>query len=391
MLESDRMARTIGVVTVARSDYGHLVPLLEALRDCPDVALQLHVAGGHLSPRFGETVRAIEADGWPIAARVETVGASDAAVEVAAGLGAGVAGFARALERTRPDLLVLLGDRGEMLAAAVAALPLVIPVAHLHGGEITEGAIDEQARHAITKLAHLHFPAAEAYARRIRQMGEEPWRVHCLGAPGLDRFARPAALSREDLARRIGLPLRRPTLLVTFHPATLAPGEAGQHTAELAAALETVDGDVVITYPGADAAYDAVIRRFEALAASRPGTRVVPALGEDGYGAMLREADVMVGNSSSGLIEAPTFALPAVNVGIRQRGRVRGANVIDVEAAREEIVAGIRRALDPAFRAGLRGLANPYGDGHAAPRIARVLREVELGPRLLRKRFVDLT
>lgn len=384
------MARTIGVVTVARSDYGHLVPLLEALRDDPDIALRLYVAGAHLSPRFGETVRAIEEDGWAIAARVETVGASDAAVEVAAGLGAAVAGFARALERARPDLLVLLGDRAEMLAAAVAALPLVIAVAHLHGGEVTEGAIDEQARHAITKLAHLHFPAAEAYARRIRQMGEEPWRVHCLGAPGLDRFVRPPALSREELARRIGLPLRRPTLLVTFHPATLAPGEAGRHTAELAAALETVEGDVVITYPGADAAYDAVIHRLEDLAATRPGTRMVPALGEDGYGALLREADVMVGNSSSALIEAPTFALPAVNVGIRQRGRVRGANVIDVEAGREEIAAGIRRALDPAFRAGLRGLANPYGDGHSAPRIARVLREVELGPRLLRKRFVDL-
>src|SRR5262249_37421979 len=194
---------------------------------------------------------------------------------------AAVAGFARALDRARPDLLVVLGDRAEMLAAAVAALPQVIPVAHLHGGEVTEGAIDEQARHAITKLAHLHFPAAEAYARRIRQMGEEPWRVHCLGAPGLDRFARASALSREDLARRIGLPLRRPTLLVTFHPATLAPGEAGAHTAELAAALETIEGDVIITYPGADAAYDAVIRRFEALAATRPGTRMVPALGED--------------------------------------------------------------------------------------------------------------
>src|SRR6185503_16992216 len=190
VLESEGMARTIGVVTVARSDYGHLVPLLEALRDTPGITLQLYVAGAHLSPRFGETVGAIEADGWPISARVETIGASDAAVEVAAGTGAGVAGFARAFAAGRPDLIVVLGDRAEMLAAAVAALPLAIPVAHLHGGEVTEGAIDEQARHAITKLAHLHFPAAEPYARRIRQMGEEPWRVHCVGAPGLDRFAR---------------------------------------------------------------------------------------------------------------------------------------------------------------------------------------------------------
>jgi len=384
------MARTIGVVTVARSDYGHLVPLLEALRDTPGITLQLYVAGAHLSPRFGETVSAIEADGWPISARVETIGASDAAVEVAAGTGAGVAGFARAFAAGRPDLIVVLGDRAEMLAAAVAALPLAIPVAHLHGGEVTEGAIDEQARHAITKLAHLHFPAAEPYARRIRQMGEEPWRVHCVGAPGLDRFARGAAMTREELARRIGLPLRRPTLLVTFHPVTLEPGEAGGHSAELAGALEMVDGDVVITYPSADAAHDAVIRRLEALAATRPGTRMIPALGEDGYRALLQEADVMVGNSSSGLIEAPSFGLPVVNVGIRQQGRLRAANVIDVGHGREEIAAGIRRALAPGFRAGLRGLVNPYGDGNAAPRIARVLREVELGPRLVRKRFVDL-
>ena len=384
------MARTIGVVTVARSDYGHLVPLLEAFRDHSAVALQVYVAGAHLSARFGRTVAAIEADGWPITERIETTGASDAAADVAAGAGAGVAGFARAFARGRPDLVVVLGDRLEMLAAAVAALPLALPVAHIHGGEVTEGAIDEQARHALTKLAHLHFPAAEAYAHRILQMGEEPWRVHCVGAPGLDRFARLAPVPRAELARRIGLPLRRPTLLVTFHPVTLEPGEAGAHSEELAAALEAMEGDVVITYPGADAAHDVVIRRLETLAATRPGTRMVPALGEDGYGALLREADVMVGNSSSGLIEAPSFGLPVVNVGIRQRGRLRAANVIDVGHRREEIVAGIRRALAPEFRESLRGLVNPYGDGHAAPRIAQVLGSVELGPRLIRKRFVDL-
>jgi UDP-hydrolysing UDP-N-acetyl-D-glucosamine 2-epimerase len=389
VLESGSMARTVGVVTVARSDYGHLVPLLEALRDRPGLALQLYVAGGHLSARFGRTVDAIERDGWPITARVETVGASDAAVDVAAGTGAGVAGFARAFAAGRPALIVLLGDRLEMLAAAVAALPLTIPVAHLHGGEITEGAIDEQARHALTKLAHLHFPAAEVYARRLLQMGEEPWRVHCVGAPGLDRLARLPVVSRAELARRIGLPLRRPTLLVTFHPVTLEPGEAGAQAEELAAALASVEGDVVITYPGADAGHVAVIDRLGTLAAVRPGTRVVPALGEEGYGALLREADVMVGNSSSGLIEAPTFGLPAVNVGIRQRGRLRAANVIDVGYGREEIAAGIRRALEPGFRESLRGLVNPYGDGRAAPRITEVLASVALGPSLLRKRFVD--
>ena len=276
-----------------------------------------------------------------------------------------------------------------MLAAAVAALPLTIPVAHLHGGEVTEGAIDEQARHAITKLAHLHFPAAEPYAGRILQMGEESWRVHCCGAPGLDRLARLASVPREELARRVGLPLLRPTLLVTFHPVTLEPEETGRQVGELAAALEAVNGTVIITYPGADVGHREVISRLEALAASRPETRMAIGLGEDGYCSLLREADVMIGNSSSGLIEAPSFGLPVVNVGSRQRGRLRAANVIDVEPARNEIVAGVRRALDPAFRASLAGLVNPYGDGHAAPRIAKVLAGVELGPRLLRKQFVD--
>jgi UDP-hydrolysing UDP-N-acetyl-D-glucosamine 2-epimerase len=381
--------RTIGVVTVARSDYGHLIPLLEALRDTPGITLQLYVAGAHLSPRFGHTVDVIVADGWPITERVEMSPDSDTAEDVAAAAGIGLAGFARGFARGRPDLIMLLGDRLEMLAAAVAALPLTIPVAHLHGGEVTEGAIDEQARHAITKLAHLHFPAAEPYAGRILQMGEESWRVHCCGAPGLDRLARLASVTREELARRVGLPLLRPTLLVTFHPVTLEPEETGRQVGELAAALEAVNGTVIITYPGADVGHREVISRLEALAASRPETRMAIGLGEDGYCSLLREADVMIGNSSSGLIEAPSFGLPVVNVGSRQRGRLRAANVIDVEPARNEIVAGVRRALDPAFRASLAGLVNPYGDGHAAPRIAKVLAGVELGPRLLRKQFVD--
>jgi UDP-N-acetylglucosamine 2-epimerase (non-hydrolysing) len=383
------MPRMIGVVTVARSDYGHLVPVLEEIRSAPGLEPVLFVAGAHLSPRFGRTVSAIEADGWPIAERIEACAESDRPGDIAAAAGAAAGGFARALARAHPDLLVVLGDRIEMLAAAMAALPLTVPVAHIHGGEITEGAIDEQARHAITKLSHLHFPAAEPYARRILQMGEEPWRVHCCGSPGLDRLGRLASVPRQELARRLGLPLARPTLLVTFHPVTLEQTETAAQVEELAAALEKARGDVIITYPGADAIHDAVIRRFEALTASRPRTRFLPALGEETYCSLLREADVMVGNSSSGIIEAPSFGLPVVNVGSRQVGRLRAANVIDVPPVQAEIAAGIERALDPAFRQTLRGLVNPYGDGRAAPRIVRVLREAELGPRLLRKRFVD--
>ncbi len=383
------MSRLIGVVTVARSDYGNLTPVLAGIRDAPDLRLALFVGGAHLLPRFGATVRAIEADGWPIAARVEGARDEDTPEAIAAGAGAAVSGFARAFAAHRPDLLVVLGDRVEMLAAAVAALPFALPVAHIHGGEVTEGAMDEQARHAITKLSHLHFAAAEVYAERIRVMGEEPWRVHCTGAPGLDRLAALATLPREALAARLALPLRRPTLLVTFHPETLAYADVPAQVEELAAALEKTEGDVIVTFPGADTSAYAIITRLRALALARPRTRLVESLGDDVYASLLREADAMVGNSSSAIIEAPSFGLPAVNIGDRQRGRLRGANVIDVGHGRDAIAAGIRRALDPAFRRALSGRPNPYGDGRAAPRIVRVLREVELGPRLVRKRFAD--
>ena len=384
------MPRTIGVVTVARSDYGHLLPVLEAIRTAPGLGLQLLVSGSHLSPRFGRTVTLIERDGWPIAERIETALESDAPADLAAAAGGAVAGFARALARRRPDVLLVLGDRLEMLSAAMAALPLTIPVAHVHGGEVTEGAIDEQIRHAITKLAHLHFPAAPVFARRILQMGEESWRVHCVGAPGLDRLAATATLSRPELAARLDLALRRPTIIVTLHPVTLEAEDTAFHADELVAALGRIEGDVVLSSPGADTAYQTITRRLEALAATRPHTRFVPSLGEDVYCSLLGEADAMVGNSSSGLIEAPSFGLPVVNVGRRQHGRLRGANVIDVGHGRDEILAGLRRALDPAFRQSLAGLANPYGDGHAAPRIVKVLTEVALDRRLLHKRFVDV-
>jgi UDP-hydrolysing UDP-N-acetyl-D-glucosamine 2-epimerase len=266
----------------------------------------------------------------------------------------------------------------------------MVPLAHIHGGEVTEAVIDEQIRHAITKLAHVHFAASEPYARRLRQMGEESWRIHVCGAPGLDRFRAMPFLSRDELAARLGAPLGRPTLLVTFHPVTLARGETERHVTELLGALESVDADVVITSPGAEVDSLGIVERLNTFAGRRSRARFVSSLGDEVYGSLLGQVDAMIGNSSSGLIEAPSFALPVVNIGDRQRGRLRAANVIDVGHGRAEIAAGIARALDPAFRRGLAGLANPYGDGQAVPRIVRVLRELDLGPRLLRKRFIDL-
>ena len=383
--------RRIGVVTVGRSDYGHLRSVLDGIRRAPDLELVLFVGGMHLAPEFGQTVREIEADGVPVAERIEMLESGDTPEAVAISTGRGVGGFARAFARRRPDLVVVLGDRFEMLAAAVAALPFALPVAHIHGGEVSEGAIDNQIRHAITKLAHLHFASADVHARRIARMGEEAWRIHAVGAPGLDRLAGLAALPREALARELGLPTEAPWLLVTFHPVTLEFHDTASHVDELLAALEKTDGTLVITYPNADTSGRLIIERLEEFAARHPGRcRLARNLGERHYLSLLRHADMMIGNSSSGLIEAPSFGLPAVNIGARQRGRLRGANVIDVAPAREAIGRGIEGAQAPAFRARARAAANPYGDGRAAPRIVDILRGVPLDARLVQKRFAEV-
>jgi GDP/UDP-N,N'-diacetylbacillosamine 2-epimerase (hydrolysing) len=379
--------RSVAAVTVSRSDWGHQRPVLEAIRSESGLSLQLYVAGMHLEPEFGLTVREIERDGWPIAARISMTETDDSPHGVAASTGRGIEGFARAYAETRPDLVVVLGDRFEMLAAAVAALPFVIPVAHIHGGEETEGAMDNQIRHAITKLAHIHFASADVHARRLAQLGEEAWRIHSVGAPGLDRLRAVPDRSREELAGLLGLDPRVPWLLVTFHPVTLEYRDTASHITGLLAALEKADAQIVMTYPNADTAGRVIIERIEEFAFRHPRVWLARSLGEDTYLSLLKHADVMVGNSSSGLIEAPSFGLPVVNVGSRQRGRLRGGNVVDVGYGREEILRGLERALDPGFRAGLRGMANPYGDGQAATRIVEVLRAIPLDARLIQKRF----
>jgi UDP-hydrolysing UDP-N-acetyl-D-glucosamine 2-epimerase len=381
--------RKIGVVTVGRSDYGILRPLLWAIDADEELELALYVGGAHLAPEHGETVREIEADGFTITERVEPAPQEDTAAAVAQALGRGVAAFAGAFERTAPDLVVLLGDRYEMLAAAVAAVPLRLPLAHVHGGESSEGAFDEAIRHALTKLSHLHFASAEEHARRIRQLGEEPWRIVVSGAPGLDAIRDTPPLDDPELEQRVGMRLNGRTLIVTYHPATLDPQDPAAAAEELVAAVEQSGLPAVFTFPNADPGSSGVRAAFERYARRRDDATVVANLGSRAYFALMRRAAAMVGNSSSGIVEAPSFELPVVNVGIRQQGRLRAANVIDVASDRASILAGIRRAVSPEFRASLAGLENPYGDGRAAERIVDVLKRVELGPKLLQKRFVD--
>lgn len=380
--------RTIAVVTVARSDYGIYKPVLAAIKADRRLSLQVVAGGTHLSRRHGMTVRLIEKDGLRVAARVPTVSASDEPAGIAGAIARASAGFARAWARLKPDLILVLGDRYEMHAAALAALPFLIPVAHIHGGELTEGAFDDSLRHSLTKLSHLHFPATARAARRIRQLGEEPWRVTVSGAPALDGFLSRPPLTRAAWAKRLGLPPGPAPLLVTFHPATLEYERAEAQTRELLAALDGAGRPVVLTMPNADTRSGRVRRMLRRWADSRPGVRLFENLG-DLYPSTLAHAAAMVGNSSSGIIEAPSFGLPVVNVGSRQRGRERGANVIDAAPSRASIAAALRRALDPRFRRSLAGRANPYGRGRAARTIAARLASAPLS-RLIPKKFNDL-
>ena len=382
--------RSIGVVTVARSDYGIYKSLLDAIQASPDLELSLYVSGMHLSPDFGLTVEAIESDGYPIAARVEMLLSSDTAEGISKSIGVGVMGFAQCFASRSPDILVVLGDRFEMFAAAVAALPFTIPIVHIHGGERTEGQIDEAIRHAITKMAHLHFVAAEEYAHRVVQMGEQPWRVVVSGAPSLDNLRTMEIPGREELERLLGIDLQERFLLVTYHPVTLQPHAVESQLGELLGALDEAQVPCLFTYSNADVAGRRIIREIQKFASSRSDARVIANAGLRGYYGLMSAAAAMVGNSSSGLIEAASFRLPVVNVGDRQRGRIRPPNVLTVGNARDEIVSGIRRALSEEFRQSLANLENPYGDGTAATTISDVLANVEIDNRLIMKEFHDI-
>ncbi len=382
-------ARKIAVVTVARSDYGIYRPLLRRLETAPDLTLQLIVAGMHLAPEFGDTRAEILADGFQPAAEVECCLAGDRPGTLARAMGLGTIGYAQALETLRPDILIVLGDRFEMHAAAVAAQPFLIPVVHIAGGALTGGAIDDSLRHSMTKLASLHFPEIEVYAARIQQMGEPPNRIHVTGSLNLDNLAALEPLSLDELNRRFGLALTpdAPPLLVTFHPVTRAYRDTETHVTALLQALDKAGRPIVFTAPNADTEGRRVMAMIEAFVEARPRAYRVAHFGSQAYFSMMAQAAAMVGNSSSGIIEAASFRLPVVNIGSRQDGRFAPENVIHVGDTAADIAAGIARATDPDFRDGLQQLSNPYGDGRAAERMVEVLRGLELNRSLIEKPF----
>lgn len=384
------MSRRICVITGTRAEYGLLRLLMQGIRDDEQCELQLVATGMHLSPEFGSTYQAIEADGFRIDSKIEILLSSDSAVGIGKSVGLGVIGFAEAFEQLRPDLIVVLGDRFEILAAVTAALFSRIPVLHLHGGEVTEGAVDESMRHAITKMSHVHCVASEEYRHRVIQLGEQPERVHCVGGLGVDAIKQVRLLDRAELEASLDFKLKDRNLLITFHPATLEGESAAHQMAELLAALgELHDTGLVFTLPNADAGGRQLIAMLQDFVAGHANARAYPSLGQLRYLSCMSLCDGVIGNSSSGLLEAPTLKKGTVNIGDRQRGRLQADSIINCRPDRQEIRTAVERLYSSAFQASLAGVRNPYGDGGASDRVLTLIKQLKLES-LAQKTFHDL-
>jgi len=383
--------RKICIVTGSRAEFGQLSVLLDEIIAQPDMQAMLIVTGSHLAPSFGSTRSEIVASGYTIDAEVEMLLASDTASGMSKSIGLGIIGFTDALEHLKPDIVVVLGDRFEIFAATTAAISLGVPVAHLHGGEVSEGLVDEFFRHAITKLSQLHFVAAEPYRQRVVQMGEHPSRVFLVGALGADAILRTSLLDRASFEIAMDFRLRDRLILVTYHPETATGADARVAITELVAALESFDdASIIVTGVNADAGHDVIQNMLRAFAERHAGRVLMRnSLGHRLYISAMALADVVVGNSSSGIIEAPVLRVPTVNIGDRQRGRLRTASIIDCPAERLAISSAISRALVPTFRTQFPENLHPYGSGDACRNIVNELRKVKLSD-LRMKAFYNL-
>lgn len=382
--------RKIAVVTTSRADYGLLRRTLDALRRDRRCRLQLVVGGAHLSPAAGRTIDEIRRDGLPIAAIVRAPLRGDTGAAAAAVMGESLAGFARAFARLEPDLVVVLGDRYEMLAAACAAALTGNVLAHLHGGEVTAGSLDEGWRHAMTKIAHLHLVTTREFAARIVAMGEPRRNVRVVGSPGVEALRHTSYLDRATLSADLGVPLVDPIAVVTYHPVTNDDAATRRELSSLLATLARSDfATIIATSPNADPGAGAIADALRRAARADRRIHLVRSLGTQRYHSLMKLAAVMIGNSSSGIIEAPSLGLPVVNIGERQAGRPRGANVIDAGSDRASIERAIARARTASFRARARRARNPYDGGNTSRKVASFLLEVDLTSELRRKRFVD--
>ena len=384
------MTRKICVITGTRAEYGLLRWVMQGIKDDPGLSLQVVATGMHLSPEFGLTYREIEQDGFQIDRKVETLTSSDTPAGIAKSMGLGLIGIADALKELSPNLIVVLGDRFEIFAAVAAALVARIPVAHLHGGETTEGAFDEALRHSITKMSHLHFVAAEEYRQRVIQLGEQPERVFLVGGLGIDNIKRLKLLDRAELEASLGFKLGQKNLLITFHPVTLETATAADQMTELLAALaELQDTLLIFTMPNADTDGRMLIRMVEQFVAQHANARAYTSLGQLRYLSCIAHVDGVVGNSSSGLIEVPSFRKGSINIGDRQRGRLQAASVINSAPTRQNIAAALKRLYDADFQAGLSQVYNPYGEGGASEKVVETIKHYAIDG-ITKKAFYDL-
>ena len=389
----NRKMRKIAVVTGTRAEYGLLYGILKRIHNDSKCKLQLIVTGTHLSSEFGLTVNEIKRDKFPISGKVDMHLVSDAEKSIATSMGKAMIGFAKTYALLQPDIIVVLGDRFEILSAVSAALPFRIPIAHIHGGESTQGAIDELIRHAITKMSHIHFTSTEQYRKRVIQLGERPSRVFYVGAPGLDNIREFALFSKKDIFDALLIPKQKKVGVVTYHPATLDENTAGNQIKQVLKALGKVkDIYWIITLPNADTGGRVIIKAIKKFVEKKPHiARYYISLGQQKYLSLLKHAHVMVGNSSSGIIEAPYFKLPVVNIGDRQSGRIKAKNIIDVLECEENVIKkAIDKALSVSFLSSLKKLKNPYWHRGANQSIVNKLKMICLDESLIKKEFYDL-
>lgn len=379
--------RKICIATGTRAEYGLLSLLMKSIQQAPELTLQVIATGMHLSPEFGLTYQEIEQDGFTIDAKVEMLLSSDTPVGIAKSMGLGIIGFADALDKLRPDLLVLLGDRFELLAAAQAALVARIPVAHIAGGDTTEGAFDESIRHSITKMAHLHFVTNGDSARRVKQLGENPNHIHTVGNPGIDRIVQMKLHTRAELEHSLGFTFRNRNLLITFHPATLDVVPPEKQFRELLTALDRLGDEtgLLLTKPNADTGGRKLMQMIDEYVASRPHAAAFTSLGQLRYFSTIAQVDAVVGNSSSGLYEVPSFKKPTVNIGDRQKGRLQASSVINCRPVADDI----ERAITEAYTRDCSAAVNPYGDGNSTSRIIAAIQQVPDLQALLKKHFYE--
>lgn len=380
------MKRKIAVITGTRADYGIFYHVLKEIEKHESLELKLIVCGMHLCPEYGMTINEIESDGFEISDKFETILASDTGVAMAKSIGISIISMAQCFDRINPDLVLILGDRGEMLAAATAAIHMNIPVAHIHGGEVT-GTVDESVRHAITKLSHIHFPANEDSKQRILKLGESEENIFVVGAPGLDYIKKTHYLSRSEMLEKFDLKDDK-IFLLTQHPVTTERDLVEWQIRETLDAVVELGYQTIVSYPNSDNGGREIIKVIEEYKAKYPLLKVFKNLSQVEYLSFLDIAEVMIGNSSSGIIEAPSFKLPVVNIGSRQGTRLRASNIIDVPQGKEAVIAGIKKALyDDNFKEQLENCTNPYGDGNASGKIAQILSEIKIDRELIQKRI----